>query len=152
VRVQRAEERATEALTKAEQAQQQLAEQEAAAKPKLHFSQKVITPLSVNGTGEKVIEVSISTDRAIAGAIIGIVCSGPVEDLKDARLEGAGVSPLSYARLEGNSIGVPRANIVAVAVQIPAAFLPGQELIAEVRSKEDVSVVGVTNVQFRPQN
>jgi hypothetical protein len=120
---------------------------------KLTFTEDLDTSLSQ--TGEKILRVHIHTDRSIPGAVVAIVCSEPVEYVK-AVLHGAGHTNLGWGRAQGNfqmrdgSI-LPPENGLIIIVNIPAAFLPGQEIEATIKSKADARVLSVNPVEFVPK-
>jgi len=115
--------------------------------PPAHLShtEEIISALPTSGEGLKIMKVHITTDRSVPGAIIGLVFSGPIEPISGRedppQLQGSGSSQMSWGTLQGNNGAIP--NSLAVAVNIPAAFLPGEELIVTVKSKTDVQVIGV---------
>ena len=114
----------------------------------LNFREEVITAMP-NADGEKLMKVHISTERAIPGAVIAVLFSDPfelgtnegVEDrsLKQPTLAGALVTELEWTALKRNGIPVP--NSIGVIINMPAAFMPGQDLIVPVRSKADIHVL-----------
>jgi hypothetical protein len=105
------------------------------------FKEKVITPLAKNS--EKFMEAHITTDRSIPGAIIGIVFSDPVEMSKEPSLKGAAIFQMNTGQLQSDHL-LP--NTLGVTINLPAAFLPGQELIIPVKSKADVHIIKVMQV------
>jgi hypothetical protein len=111
----------------------------------LNYTEEVISPVQANGEGFKVMKIHVTTDRSIPGAIIGIRFSGPIETMMpgqdEPQLKGSGASQMNWGGLQNNNIPIP--NSLAVAINIPAVFLPSEELIVTVKSKTDVSVLEV---------
>jgi hypothetical protein len=114
------------------------------------FTEEVVTVLS--GNVEKSMKVHITTDRSIPGAIVGIVFSGPVEMTQQDQpvLKGASISQMNWGQMASGENRQLMPNGWAVVINAPAAFLPGQELIVPVKSKTDVHVVSVSQVEARP--
>ncbi len=114
------------------------------------FTEEVVTPLSNNG--EKFMKVHITTDRSIPGAIVGIVFSGPAEMTQKDQpvLKGASISQMNWGQMASGETKELMPNGWAVVINAPASFLPGQELIVPVKSKTDIHVVSVSQVEARP--
>jgi hypothetical protein len=118
----------------------------------LTFREEVLQPLQSDGSGVKLLKIHIATDRAIPGAIIGVVMSGPITMTKEfynahnPTQEGSGTSQVDMTTPLVNGT-VPIPNSFALKIGIPAAFYPGVDLALVVESHVDVHVLQVAEVQ-----
>ena len=88
---------------------------------------------------------NILTDRSIPGAVIGAVFSGPIElDGNAIQLKGATVTQFNWGQINKGAEPIP--NSIGVSINLPAAFMPGQELILPVKFKSEVHVLQVGRV------
>jgi hypothetical protein len=96
-------------------------------------------------------KVHITTDSSIRDAIVGIVFSGPIEQIApgadEPQLKGAGISQMNWGMGGLRHGNVPLPNSLAIVINAPSVFMPGQELIVTVKSKTDVEVIEVGAVQ-----
>lgn len=100
-----------------------------------------MTPLSPDE--EKHLAVHVYTDRSYGGAIIGLVFSGPVRmSESEPSLKNAMAQQFSWTQVvDRNGNIIPHS--LAVIMNIPAVFLPGQELVIPVKSKVDARVIQI---------
>ncbi len=107
-------------------------------RPNLHFTVDYMP----DADSEKHVRVHVSTDRSIPGAIIGLLFSDPVQmDGPTPILKGAAISQFSWTEVA--RAGVPIPNSMAVIMNAPAAFLPGQDLMVPIKSRTDIHVLSV---------
>jgi hypothetical protein len=89
--------------------------------------------------------VNVLTDRAIPGAVIAVILSKPV------KIDGPvgiayGIPFSSHPMTLTDADGKPMPNGVAVPMDLPAAFLPGQQLIISLLTSKGAEVQKVFNV------
>jgi hypothetical protein len=113
--------------------------------PKFTFTVQDIPPKDGDGADAKRLSVSVFTDRAIPGAVIGLLLSKP------AKIDGLvgityGIPFSSHPMALIDAEGKPVPNGVAVPLDLPAAFLPGQQLIISLLTTKGAEVQKVLNV------
>ena len=118
--------------------------------PIFKFTEEVITPLPVGG-GSEVLKIHIKIDRAVPGAIVGVVMSGPIDMTPECwnkhkpSLMGTMEQQISITGpLTLGNGHIP--NSFGLMILMPSAFTPDQELIATVVAQESVHVVKVFEV------
>jgi hypothetical protein len=98
----------------------------------------------VPGTdGRKKINVHIHTDRAVRGAIVGMLFTGPIDYVQsnNPSVTNAGLSQQSWGQLKNKNGLIP--NTLFVTVNEPTIFLTNQDLIVPVTSQTEVHVLRV---------
>jgi len=113
--------------------------------PAAHFTYHEDPVISSDG-GMKILKVHISTDRTVPAAHIGLLFSGPIEIVRpgspyEPKLDGAAITQFNWGGINKN--GVPIDYGMSIQINMPAAFTPGQDLIATVKSKTEVHVTDV---------
>ena len=116
--------------------------------PKLEYAEEAVAA-APSDPNLKVKRITVTTDRAIPGAVIGFVFSGPIEAVANGpdapSLENAGVQQCDWGMALQNRDG-PIPNTLWVRINMPSAFSPGHKLIVTVKSKADVRVLQVVVV------
>jgi hypothetical protein len=114
----------------------------------LSHTEEVVTSSSPSDTGLKIMKVHISTDRPIPGAIVGIRFSGPIEPITpgqdEPEMKGTGAFQVNWGTVANNKVLIP--NSLAITINIPAVFLPNEELVVTVKSKTEVSILEVGQI------
>lgn len=101
------------------------------------------TEEAVASDSRKKINVHIHTDKAVRGAMVGILFSGPIDYVatNNPSVTNAGISQQNWGQLKQNGALLP--NSLFVAINDPTVFLPSQELIVPVTSAAEVHVLRV---------
>lgn len=102
------------------------------------------TEAAVDSDNRKKINVTIHTDRAVRGAIVGVLFSGPIDYVasNNPSVTNAGLSQQNWGQLNQKN-GIPMPNSLYVTINSPTIFLPGQDLIVPVTSAAEVHVLKV---------
>ena len=115
----------------------------------LTYKEEVQTPLT--SKTDKVLQVRVSTDRKIPGAAIGLIFSDPFDESKQywqahqPDITGGAANAVTVKiPIAGN--GVPIPNSLGAVVDLPAALMPGTDLVVTVTSKADIHVLQVVQV------
>jgi len=117
----------------------------------LTYTEEVTQALPSDGKAMKQIKLHIHTDRAIPGAVIGVIMSGPFDessefyDKNNPSQIGSGSSQVDRRALTSHGIAVP--NSFALSIGIPAAFNPGVDLVVPLQSTEDIHVLQVVEIR-----
>jgi len=106
------------------------------------------TEEAVASDNRKKINVHVHADRAVRGAIVGMLFSGPIDYVaaNNPNVTNAGMSQQNWGQLNQKN-GIPLPNSLYVTINAPTVFLPGQELIVPVTSAAEVHVLKVFPVE-----
>lgn len=110
--------------------------------PQYTATEEVITPAS--DSTEKVMKIHIRPDRPAKGAVIGVIFSGPIDEIHGQK--DISFIPLAYAW--SARVGLPLQqkdgetvpNSLGLIVDLPSVFTPDEEFTITIRSKTDVHV------------
>jgi len=98
---------------------------------------------------EKSANIHIKTDKAIPGAVVGVIFSGPfkVTDKQEPRITNSSMSQVAWGTLVKTGTSIPIPNSIFVRVNMPAAFGPNEEVIIPITAAPNVHVekIGVIN-------
>jgi len=106
------------------------------------------TEEAVASDNRKKINVHIHTDRAVRGAIVGILFSGPIDYViaNNPNVTNSSMSQQNWGPLAQKN-GIPLPNSLYVTINAPTVFMPSQELIVPVTSAAEVHVLKVFPVE-----
>jgi hypothetical protein len=111
--------------------------------PVYTFTEEVVA-----SDNRKKINVHIHADRAVRGAIVGMLFSGPIDYVaaNNPNVTNAGMSQQNWGQLNQKN-GIPLPNSLYITINSPTVFLPSQELIVPVTSAAEVHVLKVFPVE-----
>jgi hypothetical protein len=113
--------------------------------PKLTFTAHADPSKEGDAPDSQRLSVTVFTDRAIPGAVIAVILSKP------AKIDGPvgiayGIAFSTHPMTLTDPEGRPMSNGIAVPLDLPAAFLPGQQLIISLLTTKGSEVQKVFNV------